>query len=95
MRKIFPELRRIMAGVMPLSPDAITPATRVDGLKYQELAAMTIACEKAFRIDMEDERIGDLHCVADWMRYIAERMGEDGKDYVPPTDEDRETWYHH
>ena len=94
MRKIFPTLCRVMADVLPLPPEAITPATRLDGLSYQELAAAAIACERAFHIEMEDERIGELKCVADWMRYIGERMGEDGQAYTPPTDAERESWFY-
>ena len=94
MRKVYQAVAQIMADILAVHPDVITPDTQVSSLKYQELAAAAIACEKTFHIEIEDERVTDLHTVSDWTAYIQRRLSDQDDHYAPPTDEEREKWYY-
>lgn len=94
MRKIFQALCQIFSEILGLSMDAVTPDTALTGLKYQELAAAAIACEKTFRIEMEDERVGEMVTVEQWVDYIRERITEKNDGAAPASDEERESWYY-
>ena len=52
MRKVYQAVAQIMADILAVHPDVITPDTQVSSLKYQELAAAAIACEKTFHIEI-------------------------------------------
>ena len=92
MRRIFQTLAQIMGEQMNTPPDLIAPDTDVSRLRFQELAAAALACEKIFHVTLEDERIGDLKTVEDWVTYIKEKKADEQEHYTSPTDQDRESW---
>ena len=94
MRKAYQAVSQILGDIMGLAPDTVSPETDLSSLRYQELAAAAIACEKTFHIEMEDERVRDLRTVSDWVSYILQRLGERDDAYTAPDDQDRESWYY-
>lgn len=94
MDNVYPILSGIFCEVLGLSPDSLTPDAPIRPRTYQELAAAVIACEKAFRIRVEDERAGDLKTAAQWAEYVQERILDSREDRPAPTEKERESWYY-
>ena len=94
MRKIYQTVSQILGDILAMPPDTVGPETKTDQLRYQELAAAALACEKLFHIEMEDERIGDFQTVADWVDYVRQRLAQRDDHFVSPTDQEREAWYY-
>lgn len=94
MRKIFQGFSQILAEILSVSPDMVSPDTALSSLRYQELASAVIACEKTFHIVMEDERICDLKTAADWVDYIRERIADGKENAAPASEQERESWYY-
>ena len=94
MHRIYQLICDIMGDILSLHPDEINPKTDVSHLTYQEMAAAAIACEKTFHIEMEDERIGQLKSISDWMNYVQERIKDQKEDRPAPSDAERESWYY-
>ena len=94
MRRIYQTVARIMEDILGTAAAPVSPGTDVSHLKYQEKAAAAIACEKAFHVTMEDERIDDPKTVEQWVDYVAERVADRDEDRPAPTEKDREAWYY-
>lgn len=94
MRKIYQAVSQILGEIMAIQPEEVVPGTPLDTLRYQELAAAVIACEKTFHIAMEDERIKDLKNVEDWVSYVKERIAEEKENTGPASQKERENWYY-
>lgn len=94
MRKVYQTVSQILGDIIGPSSGPVSPDTDVSRLRYQEKAAAAIACERAFRVILEDERIDGLKTVEAWVDYVRERVAdkEDGK--PAPTDRERESWYY-
>ncbi len=93
MRKIYPALTEIFSEILGLPADSLTPETAVLPKSFQEQAAAVLACEKAFRVRIEDERVAALKTMAQWTAYIQERILDSREDRPAPTEQERESWY--
>ena len=94
MRKIYQAISQIFGEIMTMQPEELSPAASLAALRYQELAAAVIACEKTFQINMEDERIKELNNIEDWVSYVKERIAQSKENMGPATEKERETWYY-
>ena len=94
MRKVYQAVSQIMAEILATQPEMVSPETSLLSLRYQELAAAVIGCEKTFHIRMEDERIRELSTVAAWVEYVKERIAEQKEDASPADEKERDSWYY-
>ena len=94
MRRIYQTLVEIFGNILGSHPDLISPHTTLSHLKYSELGAAVIACEKLFHIRMADERIRSLENIAQWHDYIKECIHEQKDDRPAPTQAERDNWYY-
>ena len=94
MRKVYQAVSQIIAEILSTQPDLVSPETSVNTLRYQELAAAVIGCEKTFHIHMQDERICELKTVADWVEYVKERIADQQEDAPIANENEREGWYY-
>jgi acyl carrier protein len=94
MRKVYQTVSQIMADIIGSPSDLIAPDTDLSSLRYQEKAAAAIACERSFRIEMEDERIDGLKTLENWADYIRERIADKEDGRPAATDRERESWYY-
>ena len=94
MRKVYQAISQIMGEILSTQPEYVSPDTSLTSLRYQELAAAAIACEKTFHITMEDECIRGLTTVSDWVDYVKQRIAEEDQPTLPVTDQERESWYY-
>ncbi len=76
MRDIRPTVFQILGDILGVPADVLSPTASVSSLKYQEMAAAAIACEKTFHIELEDERIPDLKTAGAWADYVKERIAD-------------------
>ena len=94
MRRVYLTLVEIFGNILGLHPDAISPQTSLTHLRYCDLGAAVIACEKLFHIQMADERIPSLENLAMWTDYIKECIREQRDQRPAPTQEERDQWYY-
>ncbi len=94
MGNVSQTVTQILGDILGAPGDTLTLSASTASFKYQEMASAAIACEKAFRIEMEDERIPDLRTVGDWVNYVRERIADRDDGRPAPTDEERESWYY-
>ncbi len=94
MRDIRPTVFQILGDILGVPADVLSPTASVSSLKYQEMAAAAIACEKTFHIELEDERIPDLKTAGAWVDYVKERIADRDDGRPAPTDQERESWYY-
>ena len=93
MRKVYHTLVEIFGGIMGLHPDVISPQTTVTHLRYCDLGAAVIACEKLFHIAIEDEKIHSLENIAQWTYYVKYRIQEEREDHPAVSQAERDRWF--
>lgn len=70
---------------------ALSPS---NGVMPIDIAALAIACERAFGIALYDEKVIAWQTVGDAVRHI-EKLHEDGQhENTERTDSDREAWFY-
>ena len=92
---MYAEIRRMLADILGQDEALIMPHTRLwRSVDAVSLAKLLIACERQFRITIDDEFVPGFRRVADLAEYIRGKTEEGRDDYIQPDDAAREAWYY-
>lgn len=78
----------------PLDLTAGFPLTGPQGILPIDVAKLALACEKAFRLSLFDEKIAKWHTLGDVYTHISELIEEGQAESTERTDNDRLAWYY-
>ena len=91
----FRTIRRALAEILGLDEALITPETRLwRSVDAVSLARLFLACERQFKITVDDERAPGFHRVRDLVQYVENRVADGQNDYALPDDSARDAWYY-
>jgi acyl carrier protein len=92
---MYAEIRRMLAGILGQDEAGIAPGTKLwRSVDAVSLAKLVIACERRYRITIDDERVPDLKRLQDLVEYVRRKASEGRDDYVQPDERGRDAWYY-
>ena len=84
-----------LAEILGQDEALVTPETGLwRSVDAVSVAKLVIACERRFKITIDDERLPGFGRLGDLMEYVRRKMAEGRDDYVLPDDRSREAWYY-
>lgn len=92
---MYSEIRRMLAAILGQDEAQIASETKLwRSVDAVSLSRLLIACERRYRITIDDERVPDLRCLNDLVEYVRRKVDEGRDDYVLPDDRGRDAWYY-
>lgn len=91
----YQTIRRALAEILGLDEAQVTPETRLwRSVDIVSLSKLLIACERHFKITIQDEHVPGFVRVRDLVKYVEQRVSDGQDDYALPSDSAREAWYY-
>ena len=92
---MYAEIRRMLAEILGQDEAQIAPDTRLwRSVDAVSLAKLLIACERRYKITIDDERVPEINRLGDLAEYVRRKVSEGRDDYIQPDDRSREAWYY-
>ena len=91
------KVRKMLADILGMEAEDIPghmALTKDNGVDPLGLAKWIIACEKEFRITINDEAVLAFHCVNDTAAYIDNMLSLGLNEMPERTEEDRVAWFY-
>ena len=86
---------RMLREILGLDESLVAPGTKLwRSVDAVSLARLFLACERHFKITIDDERAPGFHRVSDLAAYVDQRIKDGRDDYKLPGDRGREAWYY-
>lgn len=92
---MYGEIRRMLAEILGQDEAQIAPETKLwRSVDAVSLSKLLIACERRYKITIEDERVPDFRRLADLVEYVRQKASEGRDDYVLPDERGRDAWFY-
>ena len=92
---MYAEIRRMLAEILGQDEAQIAPGTKLwRSVDAVSLARLVIACERRYKITIDDERVPDLRRLEDLVECVRRKVSEGRDDYVQPDERVRDAWYY-
>lgn len=92
---MYGEIRRMLAEILGQEEAQIAPGTKLwRSVDAVSLSKLLIACERRYKITIDDERVPDLRRLADLVEYVRQKASEGRDDYVLPDERGRDAWFY-
>ena len=92
---LYAEIRRMLAVILGQDEAQIAPVTKLwRSVDAVSLSKLLIACERRYKITIDDEHVPDLRRLTDLEEYVRRKVNEGRDDYVLPDDRGRDAWYY-
>jgi acyl carrier protein len=92
---MYAEIRRMLAEILGQDEAQIAPGTKLwRSVDAVSLSKLLIACERRYKITIDDERVPEFRRLMDLAEYVRRKVSEGRDDYALPDERVRDAWYY-